>query len=105
MDFINNIGGWVFLLVGLAISIALHEIGHMWPAKKFGVKVTKYMVGFGPTLFSRKRGDTEYGIKLIPLGGYIQMVGMLPPSQEASAKKNWWQRAMRCPCWNRFSNA
>ena len=92
MDFINNIGGWVFLLIGLAISIALHEIGHLWPAKKFGVKVTKYMVGFGPTLFSRKRGDTEYGIKLIPLGGYIQMVGMLPPTQEATAKKNWWQR-------------
>jgi membrane-associated protease RseP (regulator of RpoE activity) len=62
MDLINNIGGWVFLLIGLAISIALHEIGHMWSAKKFGVKVTKYMVGFGPTLFSRKRGDTEYGI-------------------------------------------
>lgn len=92
MEFINNIGGWVFLLIGLAISIALHEIGHMWPAKKFGVKVTKYMVGFGPTLFSRKRGDTEYGIKLIPLGGYIQMVGMLPPTQAADAKKNWWQR-------------
>jgi membrane-associated protease RseP (regulator of RpoE activity) len=50
------------------------------------------MVGFGPTLFSRKRGDTEYGIKLIPLGGYIQMVGMLPPTQETTAKKNWWQR-------------
>ncbi|MEY3484169.1 MAG: hypothetical protein RLZZ218_1004 [Actinomycetota bacterium] len=92
MDFINNISGWVFLLIGLAVSIALHEIGHMWPAKKFGVKVTKYMVGFGPTLFSRKRGDTEYGIKLIPLGGYIQMVGMLPPSQAANAKKNLWQR-------------
>ena len=91
MDLINSISGWVFLLIGLAISIALHEIGHMWPAKKFGVKVTKYMVGFGPTLFSRKRGDTEYGIKLIPLGGYIQMVGMLPPTQAADAKKNWWQ--------------
>jgi len=92
MDLINNIGGWVFLLIGLAVSIALHEIGHMWPAKKFGVKVTKYMVGFGPTLFSRKRGDTEYGFKLIPLGGYIQMVGMLPPTQSAESKKNWWQR-------------
>ena len=92
MDFINSIGGWIFLLVGLAISIALHEIGHMWPAKKFGVKVTKYMVGFGPTLFSKQRGETEYGIKLIPLGGYIQMVGMLPATQPADAKKNLWQR-------------
>ena len=92
MDFINNISGWLFLLLGLAVSIALHEIGHLLPAKKFGVKVTKYMVGFGPTLFSRKRGDTEYGIKAIPLGGYIQMVGMLPPSQSSTAHKNLWQR-------------
>jgi membrane-associated protease RseP (regulator of RpoE activity) len=92
MDFINSISGWLFLLLGLAVSIALHEIGHLWPAKKFGVKVTKYMVGFGPTLFSRKRGDTEYGIKAIPLGGYIQMVGMLPPSQPEDAKKNLWQK-------------
>ena len=92
MDFVNNISGWLFLLLGLAVSIALHEIGHLLPAKKFGVKVTKYMVGFGPTLFSRKRGDTEYGIKAIPLGGYIQMVGMLPPSQSSTAHKNLWQR-------------
>lgn len=92
MDFINNISGWLFLIIGLAISIALHEIGHLLPAKKFGVKVTKYMVGFGPTLFSRKRGDTEYGIKAIPLGGYIQMVGMIPPSQPAGAKRNFWQK-------------
>lgn len=92
MDFINSISGWLFLLVGLAVSIALHEIGHLWPAKKFGVKVTKYMVGFGPTLFSRQRGETEYGIKAIPLGGYIQMIGMLPPSQPADARKNWWQK-------------
>jgi hypothetical protein len=92
MDLINNISGWLFLLLGLAVSIALHEIGHLLPAKKFGVKVTKYMVGFGPTLFSRKRGDTEYGIKAIPLGGYIQMVGMLPPSEPDSNKKNLWQK-------------
>ena len=85
MTFLNSIGGWLILLLGLAFSIGLHEIGHLWPAKKFGVKVTKYMIGFGPTLFSRKRGDTEYGIKAIPLGGYIQMIGMLPPS---SAFKN-----------------
>jgi membrane-associated protease RseP (regulator of RpoE activity) len=84
-SFLNFASGWVILLLGLALSIGLHEIGHLWPAKKFGVKVTKYMIGFGPTLFSRKRGDTEYGIKAIPLGGYIQMIGMIPP---ASAVKN-----------------
>jgi len=92
MDLINNISGWLCLLLGLAVSIALHEIGHLLPAKKFGVKVTKYMVGFGPTLFSRKRGETEYGIKAIPLGGYIQMVGMLPPSEPDSNKRNLWQK-------------
>ncbi len=85
ISFLNFITGWLILLLGLALSIGLHEIGHLWPAKKFGVKVTKYMIGFGPTLFSRRRGDTEYGIKAIPLGGYIQMIGMIPP---ASAFKN-----------------
>ena len=89
MDILNVLSGWLFLLFGLAISIGLHELGHLLPAKKFGVKVTKYMIGFGPTLFSRKRGDTEYGIKAIPLGGYIQMVGMLPPAQ-AGGKINAW---------------
>ncbi|WP_460627275.1 M50 family metallopeptidase [Intrasporangium mesophilum] len=67
------------IVVGVAMSIALHEIGHLVPAKKFGVKVTQYMVGFGPTVWSRKRGETEYGIKAIPLGGYVRMIGMLPP--------------------------
>jgi membrane-associated protease RseP (regulator of RpoE activity) len=65
--------------VGVAVSIALHEIGHLVPAKRFGVKVTQYMVGFGPTLWSRRRGETEYGVKWIPLGGYIRMIGMFPP--------------------------
>ena len=57
----------------------LHEIGHLLPAKLFGVKVTQYMIGFGPTVWSRQRGETEYGVKAIPLGGYIRMIGMFPP--------------------------
>ena len=65
--------------VGVALSIALHEVGHLLPAKRFGVKVTQYMVGFGPTLFSRRRGETEYGLKAVPLGGYVRMIGMFPP--------------------------
>jgi membrane-associated protease RseP (regulator of RpoE activity) len=64
----------------------------MVPAKKFGVKVTQYMVGFGPTLWSRKRGDTEYGIKAVPLGGYIRMIGMVPP--RADGKVSRWPRRM-----------
>jgi membrane-associated protease RseP (regulator of RpoE activity) len=71
--------GIVAFGVGLMASIALHEIGHLVPAKLFGVKVTQYMVGFGRTLWSRQRGETEYGVKAIPLGGYVRMVGMFPP--------------------------
>ena len=71
--------GVLFVVLGVGLSIGLHEIGHLVPAKKFGVKVTQYMVGFGPTLWSTKRGETEYGIKAIPLGGYIRMIGMFPP--------------------------
>jgi membrane-associated protease RseP (regulator of RpoE activity) len=71
--------GVLFVALGVGLSIGLHEIGHLVPAKKFGVKVTQYMVGFGPTLWSRRRGETEYGIKGIPLGGYIRMIGMFPP--------------------------
>lgn len=71
--------GVLFVALGVAASIALHEVGHLLPAKRFGVKVTQYMVGFGPTLWSRRRGETEYGLKWIPLGGYIRMIGMFAP--------------------------
>ncbi|HZJ07606.1 MAG TPA: site-2 protease family protein [Nocardioidaceae bacterium] len=73
--------GVVLFALGLAASIGLHEVGHMVPAKKFGVKVTQYFVGFGRTLWSTKRGETEYGLKAIPLGGYVKLVGMLPPGR------------------------
>ena len=73
--------GVLILVVGLILSIALHEIGHLLPAKKFGVKVPQYMVGFGKTLWSRTVGGTEYGIKAVPLGGYVRMVGMYPPAR------------------------
>lgn len=73
------IGGVLAVAIGVALSIALHEVGHLIPAKLFGVKVTQYMVGFGRTVFSFRRGETEYGLKAIPLGGYIAMIGMYPP--------------------------
>src|ERR1700709_2029839 len=84
--------GVIVFAVGLLLSIAPHEIGHMVPAKKFGVKVTQYMVGFGPTVWSRKRGDTEYGIKSIPLGGYIRMIGMVPPARADGRRSRWPRR-------------
>ena len=71
--------GVLFVALAVGASIGLHEIGHLVPAKRFGVKVTQYMVGFGPTVWSRRRGETEYGVKWIPLGGYIRMIGMFPP--------------------------
>ena len=79
--------GVLIFAFGLLLSIALHEIGHMVPAKKFGVKVTQYMVGFGPTIWSRKKGDTEYGLKGIPLGGYIRMIGMVPPRADGTRSR------------------
>lgn len=73
--------GVVLFFLGVVASIALHEVGHMVPAKKFGVKVTQYFVGFGKTVWSTKRGDTEYGVKMFPMGGFIRMIGMLPPEK------------------------
>jgi membrane-associated protease RseP (regulator of RpoE activity) len=84
--------GVIVFAVGLLLSIALHEIGHLLPAKRFGVKVTQYMVGFGPTLWSRKRGDTEYGLKAVPLGGYIRMIGMVPPRRDG--RRSRWPRRL-----------
>ncbi|MBP6043009.1 MAG: site-2 protease family protein [Rhodoluna sp.] len=75
------IGGVVFVAIGIGFSIGWHELGHLLPAKLFGIKVPRYMIGFGPTLWSRKRGETEYGIKAIPLGGYITMIGMYAPAK------------------------
>jgi membrane-associated protease RseP (regulator of RpoE activity) len=83
------LGVAVFIL-GLLVSISLHELGHLTFAKRFGVKVTQYMVGFGPTVWSRRRGETEYGIKAIPMGGYIRMIGMVPPAKPTTR----WPRRM-----------
>jgi membrane-associated protease RseP (regulator of RpoE activity) len=74
--------GILIVALGIGFSIGWHELGHLIPAKIFGVKVPKYMIGFGPTLFSKRIGETEYGLKLIPLGGYITMIGMYPPAKK-----------------------
>ncbi|WP_199552715.1 RIP metalloprotease [Streptomyces sp. N35] len=74
--------GIVVFVIGLLFSIAWHELGHLSTAKLFGIRVPQYMVGFGPTIWSRNKGETEYGIKAIPLGGYIRMIGMFPPGPD-----------------------
>ena len=68
--------GWVIFIVALLFSVMLHETGHFVTAKKFGMKVTRYFVGFGPTIWSTWRGETEYGIKALPFGGFVKIVGM-----------------------------
>lgn len=76
-----TLGVLIFAFAILA-SIGLHELGHMIPAKAFGGKVTQYFIGFGPTVWSRQVGETEYGVKAVPLGGYVKIVGMLPPGAD-----------------------
>ena len=71
--------GVVTFVVAILVSIGLHEFGHLVPAKRFGAKVPQWFIGFGPTVWSKQIGETEYGIKAIPLGGYVKIVGMLPP--------------------------
>lgn len=75
--------GILVMVFGLAISIGLHEFGHLIPAKLFGVKVPHWAIGFGPRLWKKKIGETEYSIRLIPLGGFISMIGMYPPENPA----------------------
>jgi membrane-associated protease RseP (regulator of RpoE activity) len=94
--------GWVIFLVALLFSVMLHETGHFVLAKKFGMKVTRYFVGFGPTIWSTTRGETEYGIKALPLGGFVKIVGMHSlddvddPEDEARSFRSHpgWQRIL-----------
>ncbi|MGI8459583.1 MAG: M50 family metallopeptidase [Propionibacteriaceae bacterium] len=81
LEIVIYISGAVLFFALVMASIALHEIGHLIPGKLFGVKTTQYFVGFGRTLFSKKVGETEYGVKAVPLGGYVRFVGMYPPSR------------------------
>jgi len=68
---------WTLVFVfGLIVSIFLHEFGHYWTARKTGMKVTQFYMGFGPRLWSRKRGELEYGIRAFPLGAFVRIVGM-----------------------------
>jgi membrane-associated protease RseP (regulator of RpoE activity) len=64
------------LIGGIILLIMLHEFGHYWTAKRAGMKVTEFFLGFGPRLWSFRRGETEYGVKALPLGGYVRIIGM-----------------------------
>ncbi|MFY7067640.1 M50 family metallopeptidase [Nocardiopsis changdeensis] len=84
MVLLLTVVGIVLFVLGLLFSIAWHELGHLGTAKLFGIKCTEYMVGFGKTLWSFRRGETEYGVKAVPLGGYVRMVGMMPPARKTA---------------------
>jgi membrane-associated protease RseP (regulator of RpoE activity) len=91
--------GIVAFALAILISVALHECGHMWVARATGMKVRRYFVGFGPTLWSTRRGDTEYGVKAVPAGGFCDIAGMtaieeLAPGEHDRAmyKQKTWRR-------------
>jgi len=75
--------GVLAFVVALLVSVMLHEAGHFLTARHYGMKATQFFVGFGPTLFSRQRGETEYGVKAIPAGGFVKIVGMTPLEEVA----------------------
>ena len=77
-DHVMYVVGAVGFLLALLISVQLHETGHFVLARRFGMKATQFFVGFGPTLWSRTRGETEYGVKAVPAGGYVKIAGMTP---------------------------
>ncbi|MGH2831008.1 MAG: site-2 protease family protein, partial [Dongiaceae bacterium] len=91
---------WAFVVLML-VAIGLHEFGHFATAKKFGIKVDRFFIGFGPRIWSFKKGETEYGFNWIPAGGYVRIAGMNPfeeVSEEDRGRvfkaKKPWQRAI-----------
>jgi membrane-associated protease RseP (regulator of RpoE activity) len=92
--------GVVLFALAIFVSVSLHEAGHMLTARAFGMKVTRFFVGFGPTLFSFKRGDTEYGLKGVPLGAFVKIVGMTPQDDDVAPEDE--SRVMwKYPVWKR----
>jgi membrane-associated protease RseP (regulator of RpoE activity) len=95
-----NWGIWLFV-GAILVVVMVHESGHFFAAKYFNFKATQFFVGFGPTLFSRTKGETEYGVKALPLGGFVKIVGMnpyeeIPPEEQHRSYPNKprWQRVI-----------
>jgi regulator of sigma E protease len=90
---------WLIVFLGFCFLIMIHEAGHFFAAKATGMRVERFFLFFGPTIWSFKRGETEYGVKSIPLGGYVKITGMnpeedVPPEHEENAyfRKPVWKR-------------
>jgi membrane-associated protease RseP (regulator of RpoE activity) len=93
--------GVLIFVVALLVSVMLHEAGHFFTAKAFGMKATQFFVGFGTTLWSTRKGETEYGVKALPLGGFVKITGMtilddVDPADEPRSfrAKPGWQRSI-----------
>lgn len=80
--------GVLAFVLALLISVMIHEAGHYLTAKKFGMKVTEFFIGFGKKLWSTQRGETEFGIKAVPAGGYCRIVGMSPREELVDADQS-----------------
>ena len=92
--------GWVIFILALCFSITAHEFGHFATAKKFGMKVTQFFVGVGPTIWSTVRGDTEYGVKAFPVMGYVKIAGMTSMDEVDPADEP--RSFRRHPAWQRL---
>jgi regulator of sigma E protease len=92
------------LLLSLSFLVAVHEFGHLLAAKYFGMRVEQFSIGFPPKIFSFKKGETEYALSAIPLGGYVKISGMIDESLDTEAMKlppqSWEFRAK--PAWQRL---
>src|SRR2546422_3884454 len=93
--------GYVLFFLAILVVVLVHESGHFLFAKAFGIKVEEFFVGFGPRIWSTRRGETEYGLKALPFGGYVRIAGMnpfeeIPPEQLSRTfqAKPIWQRAI-----------
>ena len=75
------------LLLSLSFLVAVHEMGHLLAAKYFGMRVEQFSIGFPPKIWSFKKGETEYALSAIPLGGYVKISGMIDESLDTEAMK------------------
>ena len=102
---LTRAAGWwgLVIVLGLVFMIVLHELGHFIMAKRAGMKVTEFFIGFGPRIWSTTRGETEYGLKVIPAGAYVRIVGMSMAEEVDPADEDRTYRVM--PFWQRFGVA
>ncbi len=89
---------YLLAVLALGLLIALHELGHLLAARMLGIRVSRYSVGFGPTLFEFKRGETTYALAALPLGGYTRVAGMDPADEDAHHPDSYASR----PVWQRL---